>query len=404
MSVGPAGRFVRVGMAPFLMSASLLAHAGDLDLRGALAAESRGFWEEAQFSGQRAVDVSLVARPEFHLTTADGQQRLVFSPFFRLDSVDRERTHGDVRELGWSWASESWELRLGVHRVFWGVAESNHLVDIINQTDLVENPDGEDKLGQPMANLSLVRHWGTVDLFVLPWFRERTFPGARGRLRSNPPLEVEEAIYESDAKEHHVDFAIRYALSVGGVDFGLYQFRGTNRTPGLEVRIRQDGTLALIPHYEQIDQTGTDVLYAWESWLFKLEALYQSGAGEAYAAAVGGFEYTLTGVAGSEMDLGLLSELHFDSRGDAALTQFNHDVFAGFRLAANDTAGTQALAGVVADVETGALLYNLEVERRLNERWKLNLELRAFASRGRFDLFSVMDRDDYLSLEIARYF
>jgi len=32
------------------------------------------------------------------------------------------------------------------------------------------------------------------------------------------------------------------------------------------------------------------------------------------------------------------------------------------------------------------------------------LELRAFASRGRFDLFSVMDRDDYLSLEIARYF
>ena len=86
------------------------------------------------------------------------------------------------------------------------------------------------------------------------------------------------------------------------------------------------------------------------------------------------------------------------------MTPFNHDVFAGFRLAANDTAGTQALAGVVADVETGALLYNLEVERRLNERWKLNLELRAFASRGRFDLFSVMDRDDYLSLEIARYF
>jgi len=318
--------------------------------------------------------------------------------------VDRERTHGDVRELGWSWASESWELRLGVHRVFWGIAESNHLVDIINQTDLVENPDGEDKLGQPMANLSLVRPWGTVDLFVLPWFRERTFPGTRGRLRSNPPVEVEEANYESDAKEHHVDFAIRYALSVGGVDFGLYQFRGTNRAPRLEGRIRQDGTLALTPHYELIDQTGTDVLYAWESWLFKLEAIYQSGAGEAYAAVVGGFEYTLTGVAGSEMDLGLLSELHFDSRGDAALTPFNRDVFAGFRLAANDTAGTQALAGVVADVESGGLLYNLEVERRLNERWKLNLELRAFASRGRFDLFSVMDRDDYLSLEIARYF
>ena len=404
MNVRSAGILARASMGPLLVGASLVARAADIEVRGDLAAETRGFWEKAQFAGQRGVDFSLAARPEFHLTTEDGRQRLVFSPFFRIDSVDRERTHGDVRELGWSWADRSWELRVGVHRVFWGVAESNHLVDLINQTDSVENPDGEDKLGQPMANLGLVRPWGTVDFFVLPWFRERTFPGARGRLRSQPQVRMEEAVYESEAAEHHVDFAVRYAVSVGGMDFGLYQFRGTNRAPRMEGRVEPGGVMALIPHYDQIDQTGTDILYAWESWLFKLEALYQSGAGEAYAAAVAGFEYTLTGVANSDMDLGLLSEVHFDSRGDAALTPFNHDVFGGFRLAANDTAGTQVLAGVVADVKSGALLYNLEVERRMTDRWKLNLELRAFASRGRLDFFGVMDRDDYLGLEIARYF
>jgi len=54
---------------------------------------------------------------------------------------------------------------------FWGVTEFQHLVDIINQTDLVENIDTEDKLGQPMINLALINDWGTVDLFIMPYFR-----------------------------------------------------------------------------------------------------------------------------------------------------------------------------------------------------------------------------------------
>ena len=93
---------------------------------------------------------------------------------------DGERTHFDVRELYWETFGETWDLRIGIARVFWGVVETQHLVDIINQTDTVENSDGEDKLGQPMINLSLVRDWGTVDLFVLPGFRERTFRGVSG--------------------------------------------------------------------------------------------------------------------------------------------------------------------------------------------------------------------------------
>ena len=72
---------------------------------------------------------------------------------------------------------DDWDLHLGVKQIFWGVTEFNHLVDIINQTDLVENIDGEDKLGQPMAHLSLVRDWGILDFHLLTGFRERTFPG-----------------------------------------------------------------------------------------------------------------------------------------------------------------------------------------------------------------------------------
>ena len=47
-------------------------------------------------------------------------------------------------------------MRLGLRKVYWGVTESQHLVDVINQTEGVENLDGEDKLGQPMLNLALI--------------------------------------------------------------------------------------------------------------------------------------------------------------------------------------------------------------------------------------------------------
>ena len=71
---------------------------------------------------------------------------LTFTPFFRLDSSDGERTHLDIRELLWQSYGDTWEVRAGLGKVFWGVTESQYLVDVINQTDLVESPDGEDRL------------------------------------------------------------------------------------------------------------------------------------------------------------------------------------------------------------------------------------------------------------------
>lgn len=56
-----------------------------------------------------------------------------------------------------------------------GVGGPVHLVDIINQSDLVENPDGEDKLEKPLVKLTSGLPWraGTLNLFMLPYFRER---------------------------------------------------------------------------------------------------------------------------------------------------------------------------------------------------------------------------------------
>ena len=35
-----------------------------------------------------------------------------------------------------------------------------------------------------MVRLALIRDWGTLTFFALPYFRERTFRGEKGRLRA----------------------------------------------------------------------------------------------------------------------------------------------------------------------------------------------------------------------------
>ena len=144
----------------------LVAGAGgavEWDLSGSVGAESRLFLQSGRFPTQADTTGSLAFKPEVYATWGEGSQSLLFVPFFRFDQNDDRRTHGDIRELGYIYAGDSFELRAGIRKVFWGVAESNHLIDVINQVDFVENIDLEDRLGQPMVNLALIRDWGTLD-------------------------------------------------------------------------------------------------------------------------------------------------------------------------------------------------------------------------------------------------
>ncbi|MGE0278602.1 MAG: hypothetical protein AB7R40_24660 [Nitrospiraceae bacterium] len=390
-----------------LLLASLCAahaHAGDFKLMGSVSAESRLFLEGARFQGQHGANGSFAVQPEFYYASADARDSVIFTPFLRADQGDSRRSHGDIRELAWTRVGDTWELRTGIRRVFWGVAESNHLVDIINQTDLVENLDTEDKLGQPMLNLALVRDWGTVDLFVLPGFRARTFPGKSGRLRADPRVDTSSATYESAAEESHVDYAVRYSHVFGNLDLGLHHFWGTSREPTLRPRRTEAGAPILAPHYPLIHQTGIDALLTLGNWSLKLEALRRSGQGDTFCALVGGFEYTFVGVFGTAWDIGALAEYHRDERDRDIPQPFNDDLFGGARWAVNDMADTQLLTGIVTDLDGGGRFFNLEFSRRFGDRWRLEAEMRVFWSAAPPDPLFWVSRDDYVQVQLSRYF
>lgn len=371
---------------------------------GYVAGEARVFTHDAAFAGQEGSALSVAAQPEYYREWDDGRQSFLFVPFLRLDNRDPERSHADIRELTWLRAGEEWELRAGVRKVYWGVSESQHLVDIINQTDLVENPDGEDKLGQPMINLAWIQDWGTVDLFLLPGFRERTFPGSAGRLRSAAVVDTDRPSYESAAEDRHVDAALRWAHSIGDWDVGLSHFYGTSRDPRLLPVVSAPGQVRLRPHYDIIHQTGLDLQATKGDWLWKWEMIRREGQGDTFTASTAGFEYTLVGIRDSVTDLGLLMEYSFDDRGDAATAPFEDDLFLATRWAFNDVQSTEILAGIFMDLEHDGRLYNVEASRRLGNRWKLTAEIRVWGDFPPEDSLSAFREDDHLLVELARYF
>lgn len=381
------------------------------ELSGFIAAETRFFTESRGFPEQHGSfwSPAAVLQPEYREEWNDGRDRFTAIPFLRLDANQSSRSHFDMREFNLFHQGSSWDVRFGLGKVFWGVAESRHLIDIVNQTDLVENIDEEDKLGQPMVNLNLSSDFGNLSLFVLPGFRERTFIGRRDRLRFLLPVDDDHPVYESALKEWHVDFAGRWSRTFGSWDIGLAHFWGTGREPRLVPHFPAGPTHPpdrVIPNYDIINQTSLDVQAALGNWLFKLEAMTRDGQGNRFAAAVTGFEYTFYSAFESGKDVGVLMEYLYDDRDESAPpTPFNHDIFFGMRLNLNDEQSSELLIGGIVDQKTAATTLSLEANRRLGNNWKIELEARSFENVPRSDVALYgLSRDSYVQINLQRFF
>ena len=394
-----------------LLTTTLLHQAASAaEWSGYVQGQYRYFFEDALNPQQHDSYLSAAAEPEFYHEWSGGNHSVNAILFYRVDEHDDERTHGDIRELSWTGVYDQFEVTAGISKVFWGVVETQHLVDIINQTDLVENVDGEDKLGQPMIRLSTVRDWGTMDFFVLPGFRERTFAGVEGRPRPEVIIDTDaDASYTFSAGQDHIDWAVRYSHYIGEWEFGLSWFSGVDRLPSDFVptqTIPGPGgpiPVVVIPEYSLINQAGLDGQAFFGDWTWKLEAIskeFRSGRrkGSHNFQSVFGFEYTWVGFTGGASDLGFVVEYHY-SDGEARETIFDNDLATALRFVLNDAQSTEVLAGLVTDAETSTIAGFIEASRRLGDSWTLEAELRTFSGTEfgrplysfRFDNFAQID-------------
>jgi len=391
-------------------------------------------------------------------TTQDGFFPLVFIPIPIIDLIEPRtvnNSYGDIRELLYTHISDSntWEIRAGIGKVFWGVTEAQHLVDIINQDDLRADIDGEDKLGQPMINFTYVSNIGNFDFFLLPGFREKQYQINEGRLnplfvqdQSFIMLDENNTDFESDDEEQHIDFALRWSHSIGVSDIGLSYFQGTNRDPLLFGQVISEerfinnpidarpsvttgGTTEfanlnfVTPYYEQMTQVGIDYQATIDAWLLKLEAIYVDSdslktllqdqlAGKTsdfttdYTAFAMGFEYTFNSIFNSPADLGLIVEYLSDSREFESTSPYQNDVFLGLRLAQNNEKDRTVLIGVSQDLDIDSYIAIAEISRRIGKRSKIYLEMLMAYNDGQggteiqagFDATTSLDNEDHIRL------
>ena len=142
----------------------------------------------------------------------------------------------------------------------------------------------------------------------------------------------------------------------------------------------------------------------------------REGQGDTFFASVAGFEYTLYQIFGRAWDLGLLAEYLYDGRDEgfvaepfglataAPVTVFQNDVFAGARLALNDTQDTSMLAGASIDADDQTMSMFIEAERRLGQNWTVEFESRLFFNVDPDNIADAFRDDDFMTLRLTRYF
>lgn len=269
----------------------------------------------------------------------------------------------DLRELSITYDNGPWQLRAGASRVFWGVTESRHLVDVVNQLDQRFDPDGDVRLSQPMIVLGYRQPGRTVTLFALPCHRER-----QTTLMVTPGDDA--AYYDSLVSALRCDgapgFALRASQVAGPADLGLSLFQGPAREPygGRQTEPQGDP-------YARVQRAAFDGQVTQGPWLLKLEALLQDSERGSDQAAVAGFEYTWPSALGGASDLSLLVEHLVDSRCDSLVAACGEML--GARWLANDSVDSNLLVSAVRDRPSGRLGLKIQGSRRIDEQLSLLL-------------------------------
>ena len=476
-----------------LLALSGTAFAG---VSGNVELEQRYFLEPAPVPDRRQPYFAVAGELQYDYSSNLGRRSFTATVAGRADYDDPDRRYLELLDFEGVVRSGSFEYRLGVRRVFWGVTEAVHLVDVVNQTDFRENIDGDAKLGQAMANIAWYSPFGTFEAFALPVFRERRFPGPQGRFSVPFPLLEDDRQFVLGASKNSVDQAYRWSHSLFNMDVALSYFRGNVRAPRIVACIRQgsgfagtengnncdidsaipDGgalgqlvqmldstepgdadtgsqlvqvvadidpsgvvpneneltqqfldAIVLVPFYEPLQQLGFEWQWNYGDLALKAEGTRRElakstpvsqrdtgGQGNSSGlpdnekewlnAAAAGFEYTLVGVFGTAIDVGLIGEYLFNENERDIIANFDNDYVAATRIEFNDVKTTRIIAAVIQDRDNRGRYYSIDASRRLANSWTVQLEGLWLSNFPDSDPASFFADEDLLTIRLKRFF
>ena len=372
---------------------------------------------QSAFAGE--VQGTLSSRLDFYPDHADGtasegrsaevkidvyhdldESRIVGEFIVRGDEKDSGRRITEARQAYFRSPFVGFDVFVGNRQEFWGKAESKNVVDVINQSDAAANEGKSGKLGTPSISAERYLDIGDLQLWYIPYFREKTFNDSDAHPSSGLP--VSSAQYARKDGKDADDFAARLSSFAGDWDLAGSVFYGTARDPILSVAI---GSSALNPYYALQKSIGLEAQYTGDVTLLKWESLHGTqssllGAHD-FAAAVAGIEYTFYGPFETMWDIGLIVEIQHDDRPQAAANQFG---VAGVRLVFNDIADSNILFLASADRKADQSVVSLEASRRISDVTSVKLTSQFYNARTTTSTFGQLSDDDAVTLTLNMFF
>ena len=121
-----------------------------------------------------------------------------------------------------------------------------------------------------------------------------------------------------------------------------------------------------------------------------------------------GVEYTFYQINESATDIGILVEYLHDARDQTIATTpptaFDDDIFIGTRLALNDVQDSSALAGAIIDIDDQSTIFFVEAERRLGDKFKVEVEGRFFINIKENISLKNFENDSFITLRLSYFF
>ena len=321
--------------------------------------------------------------------------QLEYEIIIRKSLNDNGKDIVEPRQLFLSKTFGNIDAYLGYRHAFWGVAESRNLVDLINQQDMAAGISPDNKLGAPSISIETYLGSGELQYWYIPRFRERTFNDANAHPGFGIPVSPAQFAHVKGSKAS--DKALRYANSIGDIDYALSMFDGTVREP--LIRVNEMG--GIIPYYERTRSIGLELQYTGDSILYKLESLTGTQGEEFFNAVVLGTEKIVYSVFETQWDMGLIIEYQYDDRAQALIDRI---ITSGVRLTANDEFDTSLLVLYTVDANSNQSLFGLEASRRLRSGMTLDLNYSLYHSDVQnLPFYSLID-DSEVKVTLGYYF
>lgn len=311
---------------------------------------------------------------------------------------DSESSYIDPAIAKATYMTGPWRFDVGYDTVFWGVVESQRVVDVINQRDLLRSIRGDRVLGQPMAAAAWLGDTTTLSAYVLPRFIPLNYGSGDHRLGLPLRVDDDRATYESSRGRNHVDVAARAETIIDDLEAGVSLFDGTLRQPLLRL---DPVRWVLRPHYRLGRQVGLDLQYTAGATLLKAEARYVAPhASKDFQSAAYGLEQVLGPVWGTPWQLSLLAEHNWDSRGERGPALWQNDLFLGARMDFSDVSGTTLFLGTYIDLDHGGILGRAALDTRLTDTLLLSTEALLAHADSRDDTLYHARNIDQLSVSL----